>query len=291
VSTARVRRVEDRLGLAVARASLSARSLVTYARDHVTVRTPSRPGLHAGNTLDLVRPPAPDELAGWVARFSRTTGRLGAPHVQLRWETPLAADAPAVAPVLDPDLAGALEPLGLDVTCTTALLLDRLAPPPAAPAELVPVAPPSAVPGGAVERRWHAATVLYRYRSGSTPEEWRDVDADLVAWTVEVQRELAAEGRAQVWLATRHGGPVGRSTLTHDRQGLAVVEDLVVHPVHRRLGIATALTHAAVAAHLAVVPGSRVGVVVEPGSAAERLHRRLGFRPHATVWTARRPAG
>jgi GNAT superfamily N-acetyltransferase len=283
-----VRRVEDRLGLAVVRASLSGRSLVTYARDHVTVRTPSRPDFRDGNTLDLLGPPAPDDLPRWIARFEETTGRLGAAHVQLRWETPLAADAPPAAASADPALAAAVGELGFTLTPITVLLLDDLAPPRPAPAELLPVEAPSAVPGGPADRRWHAATVLYRYETGEDPDAWRAFDEDFVAWAVDVQRELTTDGRAQVWLAMRHGGPVARLTLAHDRQGLAVVEDVIVHPVHRRHGIASALTHAAVAAHLDVHPASRVGIGADPGSPADHLYRRLGFRPHATVWTALR---
>jgi GNAT superfamily N-acetyltransferase len=283
-----IQRVDDRLGLAVERASLSARSLVTYARDHVTVRTPSRPDFRAGNTLDLLVAPLPEDLARWIARFAETTGRLGVGHVQLRWETPLGVDAPALPALPDPALAAELDDLGFALGAVTVLLLDQLADPPAAPAELVPVEPPSAAPGGPVDRHWHAATVLYRYESGEGPDDWRGSDGSFVAWSVDVQRELAADGRAQVWLAMRHGAPVCRLTVAHDRQGLAVVEDVIVHPVHRRLGIASALTHAAVARHLAERPGSRVGIGAEPGGPADHLSRRLGFRPHATVWTALR---
>jgi GNAT superfamily N-acetyltransferase len=285
---AEVRRVDDRLGLAVERASLSARSLVTYARDHVTVRTPSRPDFRAGNTLDLVVPPAPDDLPRWADRFAETTGILGVPHVQIRWETPLPIDAPPAPSAPDADLAAASAALGFSLTPVTILTLDRLVAPAEAPVELVAVDAPSAVPGGAVDRRWHAATVLYRYESGDDPGTWREVDEGFVAWSVDVQRELTTDGRAQVWLAMRHGGPVGRLTLAHDRQGLAVIEDVIVHPVHRRLGIASALTHTAAIRHLEEHPGSRIGIGAEPGSPADHLYRRLGFRPHATVWTALR---
>lgn len=291
-----VRRLDDRLGLAVLRASLSGRTLVTYARDHVTVRTPSRPDFRAGNSLDLEVAPAPAALAGWVARFRDTVGRLGADGVRLRWEEPLAPDAPAVPPAPNPDLAAAATALGLELSVTTVLLLHALAPPAeAAPADLRPVpapapagAPPALAAGGPVDRDWHAAIVLYRYETGERPDDWRGRDDAVTAWKVEVQRELAAAGRARVWLAARHGTPVGRLTLVHDRQGLAVVEDVIVHPAHRRRGIAAALTRRAVADHLTGHPGDRVGIGAEPGSTAELLSRRLGFRPHATVWTARR---
>jgi GNAT superfamily N-acetyltransferase len=294
----RVRRLDDRLGLAVARAALSGRTLVTYARDHVSVRTPSRPEFRDGNTLDLVEVPGRGDLAGWVARYRDTIGLLGVRHVQLRWETPLDRDAPAEAPPPDAELHRAAGDLGLALHPVTVLLLDELHDVVHAPggyprrpvdAELAAIDAPSAVPGGtpsAVERRWHAATVLERYRGGDGPDDWRTVDAEFTAWAVDVQRELAVAGRATVWTAQRHGGPVARLTLAHDRQGLAVVEDVVVHPVHRRGGIASALTHAAIVRHLADHPGTRVGTGAQPASNADRLYRRLGFRPHATVWTA-----
>ncbi len=312
-----LRRLDERLGLAVSRAGVSPRTLVTYARDHVSVRTPSRPDFRDGNTIDLESPPAPGDLGAWVSRFTDTIGGLGVQHVQLRWETPLHPDAPPGLPAVDASLVEAAAALGMELHPTTVLLLSEPVAPPEAPAELVVVTPPTRVvtDRGAVvsaedtpvevERRWHAVTVLDRYASGDDPDDWRanastsDVGraprssgdlvraaGDFTAWAVDVQRELAAAGRATIWLALRHGGPVAKAVVLHDRQGLAVIEDVVVHPVHRRLGIAAALTHRAVTAHLATHPGSRVGIGADPGGPADHLYRRLGFRPHATVWTA-----
>jgi GNAT superfamily N-acetyltransferase len=282
---AEVRRVDERLGLAVSRLPLSARSLVNYTRDHVAVRTPSRPDDETGNTLDLLAPPRPEEVGRWVDRFVETAGRVGARRVSLRWEEPLAPDT-ASPPPPDPAVVAAAAEQDLRVDTSVVLLLDRLAEAPPAPAELVAVEPPAG-DRPATDRLWHAATVLYRYASGTTPQDWRDVDDGLVAWKIEVQRELAAAGRVQVWLALRHGGPAARLTLLHDRQGLAGIHDLVVHPVQRRSGIGAALVHAAITAHLRQHPTDRVGVEVAPGSPAERLARRLGMRGHATVRSAR----
>lgn len=284
-----VRRVDDRLGLAIERVGLSGRTLVTYARDHVTVRTPSRPDFRDGNTIDLLVPPTPRELPGWIDRFRDTIAVMGARHVQLRWETPLAPTAPASEATADPELVAALGELGFELGPVTMLLLEALPPLAREPAaELIPIEAPSAIPGGAVDRRWHAATVLYRYFEGENPDDWRDWNQDFTDWSVDVQRELATAERAQVWIAARHGGPVARLTVVHDRQGLAAVQDVVVHPVHRRAGIASALTHRAIGHHLETHPGGRVGVGADPGSPADHLYRRLGFRPHATLWSALR---
>lgn len=286
----RVRRVDDRLGLAVLRASLPARTLVTYARDHVIVRTPSRPAWPHGNTLDVVASPGPGTLDRWRQRFEDTVGRVGARRVQLRWEEPSTADAEAAAgaPAPEPALADAVDALGLALTPTSVLLLDALPVAPACPARVAALPPPTGVGGDAVDRRWQASRVLHRYAAEAPgPRGWRDWDEEQVAATVATQRELAAEGRARVWLATRHGAPVGRVTAAHDRQGLCVLEDLVVHPVHRRCGVGSGLVHAAAGAHRDAGPEARVGAAVAPGSAAHHLLERLGFTGHATVWTAR----
>lgn len=283
----RVRRVDERLGLAILRVPLSSRTLVTYARDHVTVRTPSRPGFAAGNAIDLEQPPAPEDLPRWIGRFRDTVGQLGVRRVHLRWEV-ATGGLPGGEVSLPEPVRAAAAASGVEVVPTAVLLLDALVPVGGGRADVSPVAAPSAVPSGAVDRRWHAATVLYRYAADAPgPGGWRDWDEDAVAWSVEVQRELAAAGRARVWLAARHGAPVGRLTLVHDRRGLGAVEDLVVHPVHRTAGIAGGLVHRAVSDHLAGDPDARIGLGVAPGSPAERLALRLGFSHHATVWSAR----
>lgn len=282
-ASVRVRRLDDRLGLAVLRAGLSARTLVTYARDHVTVRTPSRPTFADGNTLDVMATPTEAEIPQWIARFERTVAATGARHVRLRWED-VAGSNP------DRTLIAAFAEPGFTVTSRTVALLDDLTSAPApADVSISPVAAPSRQPGAANDRRWYAATVLYRYAHGEELDDFREHDARAAEWSIEVQRELAAAQRATVWVAMRYGVPVARCTLAHDRQGLAVVEDVITHPVHRRAGIATGLVQRAVHEHLARDPAARIGVAHPPRHAAERFFAGLGFREHATVFTAHRP--
>jgi GNAT superfamily N-acetyltransferase len=286
-----VRRVEGRHGLAVLRAALPPVTLVTTTPEGTVVRTPSRPDFHDGNVLDLARVPDAAVLGRALRRAEEQSHALGARLVRLRFEEPLAPDAaPGEFPSLAPSLAAACAAEGLAHHDLVVLLRDAAgAPSVAAPAGVELVGPLPAEGDAALDRRWHGAAVLQRYADGDDVAGWRDVDAGLAAWAHGVRRALALAGRARVLLAVRQGIPVGTVTLAGDGAGTAVVEDLVVHPVHRGLGIATALVHRAVSdPALAAV---RVGSVVVPGSASERLHRRLGFRPHAVVRILEREPG
>ena len=277
-----VRRVEGRHGLAVLRASLPPIALVTSTPEGTMVRTPSRPDLHDGNVLDLARPPEPAALDRGLRRAEEQARAIGAPRVRLRWEVPLAPDAaPGDVPPLEPDLERALADHGLAHHDLEVLLLDRPVAP--APSGVELVGPLPAEGDAALDRSWHGVAVLQRYAEGDTPAQWRAVDEGFAAFAHGVRRALALEGRAGVHLAMRHGVPVATVTVVHDRAGSAVVEDLVVHPVHRGRGTGAELVHRAVSVLAAAEPGVRIGVAVAAGSASDRLQRRVGFRPHAVV--------
>lgn len=283
-----VRRVAGRHGLAVLRASLPPMALVTTTPDGVVVRTPSRPDFHDGNVLDLAR--VPDDLARPLRRALEQAGAIGAERVRLRFEEPLAADAAlGVVPPMSPALVAGCTAHGLAHHDLAVLLHDGpIAAAVSPPAGVEVVGPLAGRGDAALERRWHGVAVLQRYAAGEGPAEWRDVDGAFAAWSHGVRRALALAGRARVLLAIRQGMPVGTVSLVDDGAGTAVVEDLVVHPVHRGRGIATALV--ARAASDATLHGTRIGTVVEPGSSSDGLHRRLGFRPHAVVRVLERDA-
>lgn len=289
-----VRRVPGRHGLDVARAGLPPVSLATPSPDGTVVRTPSRPDFHDGNVTDLDRPPAPTDLDRLLRRAEDQARAVGAARVRLRWEEPLAPDAPpGVVPAVGPALAAALAERGLALGTLVVLLAGADA---SGAVDDVPVGvellgPLAASGDAALERRWHGVAVLQRYADGDDPTAWRAADGGFAAWRHGVRRALALEGRAWVWLAMRQGMPAGTVTLVDDLRGTAVLEDLVVHPTHRGRGIAAALVRRA-ASFLDAGWGPsapRLGSVVEPGSTSERLHRRAGFHPHAVVRVAERP--
>lgn len=306
-----VRRRPDGLGLVALRAGLPPTTLVTRTPTHVAVRTPGRPDFYDGNALDLDLAPEVDGLDRWLARAVELADAVGAPHVRLRWEVALGPAAPPAPPAPPAGLMAALAARGAALDALTVLALPEtgptaLAAPIAgrgAPAGLVVDGPlpadgvvgePGAEGAAGVDRRWHGAAVLHRYDDGDTPEAWRRWDEDGAAWMSGVTRDLARRGRARVWLAVRHGIPVGTVTLVDDGTGASVVEDLVVHPAHRGRGVAEALERAAVTHECTSRRPRHVLVAVVPGSVSDRLHRRLGFVPAATVWVAHvegRPRG
>lgn len=233
----------------------------------VVVRTPTRPDFWEGNALHLFTAPAPSELDGLLADWDRRFGSNPAiEHLRVRWVEPQAGrDLAALR-----DVAARR---GLAVDLTAHMELGDLA---------QVAAPPRVEIAVATEpRQWHGTTVLFRHTDwGGDEAFWRE--------TVEGRRQLAAEGRAITYLAVRWGIPVGTATLCWDpladvgpdHAGLAVVEDVVVHPAHRGVGIGAALVHAAVTRHLAGHPRARVVLMTDE---AVDFYLRLGFRRTAVV--------
>lgn len=258
------------IGLAAERVGHGPDVLATTASDHVALRTPTRPGHLAGNALHLYEPPT--AVRPWLDRHDRTVGVVpGVERAVLCWEVdadltgtdpraacpadlPDDADVDLVSvwrwrPDLDGDLAarraalaspGVRDPDDLDVR------------------------------SGADERVLAGARALYLQGGwGTDVAHWR--------WVVAQQLDLMVARRAAIWVAYVGGIPACRVSLLHDRVGLAIVDDLVTHPLHRGKGLASAVVVHALRQHLAAFPDHSVVVRTPAARDARGLCDRLGF--------------
>jgi len=285
--TSGVIRRDDGLALRALRVGVHPEALVIHVNTDVVVRTPARPDHLDGNVVDVLAPPDASEVATRLEGVRRLMEPLGVGHVHLRYE--LAPDA-----LDDEGRVAALVAAGCELTEHHVLALDATALPARPPAPVADVTierldgPDGDVIAG---RRWYAAAVLDRYAHGEDVTAWRAWDDQWGAWQRERIGALARVGRAEVWLAARHGMPVATLTLVDDQDGLVVVDDVVTHPAHRRRGIARVLLGTALASLREATPLERVALGVRPGAPAAGLYAAAGFVPVATVRAWLRPAG
>jgi ribosomal protein S18 acetylase RimI-like enzyme len=275
---AELTRRDDGLALRALRVGVAPSALVVHLGTDVVVRTPSRPDHLDGNVVDLIAPPEPGQVPALLERVRRLMAPVGVAHVQVRFEQPVGAPLGAA-------LRAALVDAGCHLGVERVLELQASVEVPGMALEVRRLALPS-TPDAVTERRWHAAAVLDRYATGEDVPAWRTWDDEGAAWNRRRIRELASLGRADVWLASRQGMPVASLVVLRDLDGVAVVEDVVVHPAHRRRGIARTLLSAALAHQQQARPGERVLLAADPSGVALGLHTSLGFVGVADVWTA-----
>lgn len=255
-------------GLASIRLGSGPATLQTVAHDHVALRTPTRPDHGPGNALHLFAPP--DDLAAAWRRFDRSIGQLpGITRREVSWETAGVDEEPQIA-----------VPAGGQLRSRRVGVLEPGAAPPRWPL-------PEAVTIVRAHRpaHWAGAGVLY------LQTDWEG-DQPYWRWLVEQQRRLADDGAGVVLVAYRLGIPVGRASLFLPHAGvqppvhkLAVVEDVVVHPLYRGGGVGAALVSATVELARRALPEVRVAVRTDPGSPSAAVAARLGFVATSTVWT------
>lgn len=252
----------DPLPLRALRLTLDPGTVAAPLDELTVVRTPTRPDFREGNALHLRDAPTAGDvsrlLRAWDERFGSAPG---VEHLRIRW----------VEPAGDRDLSAlrdAAAAQDLQVDLSTSMELGSLVQG-AGPADVL-IAP------AADRRQWHGATVLFRHTDwGGDEQFWRE--------TMAGRRQLQQEGRSVTYLATRWGIPVGTATLFWDpladvgpdHAGLAVVDDVVVHPVHRGIGIGSALVRTALSRHLDGHPRARVLLHTDD---AMPLYEALGFR-------------
>lgn len=255
-------------------ASLGPDARVLPLDDRHVVRTSGRSDHVAGNAVHHPGGLHADGLHGAVT--------------ELRQRFPFGR-ARLVAP-FDVDLAAAARSRG-DLASSTLEVLLRGAPVGARPPrdDLRLSAP-------ADDRAWHGITVLHRHAARPGEDRARGADDERLRWWVEGLQRLVAAGRARVLRAERFGTPVGVGVLHWapsvdvgpDHAGLAVVADVVVHPAHRRLGVARTVADALVAQHLRDFPRALVAAVGEGPTppdtgAAEDPAPPDGWRRHARL--------
>ncbi len=264
------------IGLAAERLGHGPDVLVTTASDHVALRTPTRPDHFSGNALHLYEPPG--AVGPWLTRHARTVGTIpGVERAVVAWEVPhdLAGRDPRAAVPGDlPDGAG------IDLVSTLVWRPDLDPADPGARAGALAdldVRDPSAldIRSGADERVLAGARALYLQAGwGDDVAYWR--------WHVAQQLDLLVARRCDIWVAFVGGIPATRASLMHDRRGLAIVEDVVTHPLHRGKGLASAMVVHTIAHHLAGHPGHTITIRAEAAGAARRVWERLGFTTVAT---------
>lgn len=224
--------------------------------DHLVVRTADNPGYHWGNLLAVTETARTDDAGAWVARF----------HAELPGAGHLSIALPA-----EPDRDAWSD---LDLLVEQEEVLDSASPP-----------VPRAVPQG------------YEIRLLTGDQAWRDaLDLDIEMEGTDDARGYrefaAAQWRSRQRLCQTDGAAFfgayheGRQVA---QLGIVLCSDharyqsVLTHAEHRGRGLASVLlataggwagTHAA----------TRWVIVVDPGSAAARLYRALGFRHCEDSW-------
>jgi GNAT superfamily N-acetyltransferase len=224
-------------------------SVVVERDGYQVTLQPDRPDYQLGNRLILPRPPTGAELADWVDVWRREF----AAHPDVR-RMVLTGEGPEPA-----DLDAAAQEAGLEVERDDILVLrDPRSPDP----------PPGVAVRPAAAGEWPAVAEL----DGSQAE-----DPEFRRWRWSGWRELLDLGRGEWWAAWRDDHPIASGGIFRG-DGLARYQEVVVHPEHRRQGVAAALVGAIAADHRARFGDVPAVIVAESGSSPARIYRRLGFQ-------------
>jgi ribosomal protein S18 acetylase RimI-like enzyme len=125
---------------------------------------------------------------------------------------------------------------------------------------------------------WKAYTDLKRL-------DWLDHASTDDSQDLSIPLGLASSNRlkcppVQYVLAYEDEQAIGYCSAWRGLRGVGQVEDLFVHPAHRRRGIGTALLHHCVA--VARSEGAKdVVIVVDPNNPAKNLYHSMGWQPVA----------
>lgn len=262
-------------GLRSVRAGLGPATVVSPGAGHLALQTPSRQDFRDGNALHVGELVEASSLQRWLWTFEQRLRHLSQlRHVRLDWESDATLPEPAAYATR---MRRAVAEHGLELTrCTVMEAARELRP-------LVPLTEGVEVVRADRDEHWYGVRALNVSNAPAEP-------GSFWTWRTEQLRALARAGQGRSWLAYRFGIPVATvSVLAGGEGGLAGVEGVITHPVHRRLGLASHLVAVAATSHRAEHAHDRILLLVEHGSDAERLYGRLGFHPCGTVWSVTGP--
>ncbi|MBW8483071.1 GNAT family N-acetyltransferase [Actinomadura parmotrematis] len=235
-------------------------STVEQRDGHLAVRTPGNPGFYWGNFLLLAGPPAPGTVAGWVEVFRRAFP--DAAHVAI------GIDGVAGLAGHTGELAGA----GLDIDRNTVMTASAVRPPPR--------------PNEDAEFRVLAGDA--DWRAALELRVATHADAGIPGYREFAERHLTAMRRLQdrghgAWFGAFQGGRmVSGLGVFGDGSGTVRYQSVDTHPEHRNQGLAGTLVHLAGRYALERMAARTLVIVADPGYAAIRIYRSVGFTDSET---------
>ena len=246
------------------------RGRITDRGDYIVVETPDDPGYYYGNLLVLPAAPQVGEVGYWTRRFTEELGKNPAiRHVTLWWDG------------ITGDAGARDELLAAGFTIETSVVMSA--------SEATEVVLPSIGvhpldPDQVLETAELAWAVGDRH-----DERYREFLQRRATW----HRDLVARGTATFWGVHDNGALVASLGLV-TLGTVARYQDVQTAAAYRRRGYAGALL--AAAAHDAFSrPGgpTQAVIIAIPGSDAERVYTRVGFRAVERTASACRypPAG
>ncbi|MDX2091944.1 MAG: GNAT family N-acetyltransferase [Kofleriaceae bacterium] len=237
------------------------RGTVVDRDDYLVVTTPDDPSYYYGNLLVLPAAPQVGEVAYWTRRFAAELGtNPDIRHVALRWDG-IHGDAGAT---------DELTAAGFTIEHSVVMTARSI------------TAPPSPYLLRPLYSRELPATAELEFADSEVHDDlYRRFLHRRAAW----KQRLVEDGTAAYWGAFDAGVLVASLGLV-PLGACARYQDVQTATTHRKQGIASALLAAAAAG----APERELVIVAEPGSAAERLYQRVGFRAIERIAAAlRRP--
>lgn len=235
---------------------------------YTVVHTEDRPDYWSGHFLQLDRCPEPGELPSWLDVWKRELGtRQGLEKVFLRCEVDGSPDLTR----LETEARSA----GLALEALPVLLLTTPREP--APSAWEPRPFRDAADWSALEE-----LLISEFTPSGTP-------ADFLQWQISGHRQRVEAGHGEWWGIWDGAGLVGTAGIFW-KEGWARFQEVVTRETHRRRGICATLCHHMAAAVRSSGRASKVVIIAEPGSGAERVYRSLGFEPvstRLTLWAER----